>query len=221
MDFHGINTVGKIWLERLNSKPVASEDWVGRVIFALDTQTLSIGVLLSSGPDVWGWIDIASATQGGISNPSVPVGGAILFYSNTIMSGYKLHDVLITDDVVYINPLGVGGTAYAGGTWTLPDHDHPFSFSGGSHNHKWFTYGGAGDADSSYDAAGNHSYLARNNNHGPAQAKLVTAADDDLNGTKDFWTNKTSVAGSGTTNNNNAYAAWRPKGRNFTLQEKI
>ena len=45
MDFHGINTVGKIWLERINSKPLfsLSRD-VGRVIFALDNQTLSIYV---------------------------------------------------------------------------------------------------------------------------------------------------------------------------------
>ena len=33
MDFHGINTVGKNWLERVNSKPVFDADWEGRIIF--------------------------------------------------------------------------------------------------------------------------------------------------------------------------------------------
>ena len=206
MDFHGINTVGKIWLERINSKPVFSDPlWRGRIIFALDNQTLSFGTSA-------GWIDIASATQGGTTNPSVPIGGVILFYSDTILNGYTLHDALIDDDVVYITKgigTGAGGTeaggaAKPGGTWTqdhfhatrdwtltiaeMPSHDHPpkagvanfMSSTGSSH-------GRAGD---SYGVHG-----------------------------------LTGIRGGGDPHNHgNTYNStgdtWRPKGRNFTLQEK-
>jgi hypothetical protein len=121
MDFHGINTVGKIWLERINSKPVFQANWIGRAIFALDNQTLSIGTSA-------GWVDIASATQGGITNPSIPIGGTLLFYSDVALAGYTL----LTDDddeLVYIGSGSgagglPGGAARAGSTWTQPNHQH-------------------------------------------------------------------------------------------------
>lgn len=208
MDFHGINTVGKIWLERINSKPVYGALGVnnpnnGRVIFSNDIQTLSIGTSA-------GWVDIASATAGGITNPSVPIGGSILFYSNTALNGYILHaDPLIDDDVVYITKGSVaggetGGAAKVGGTWTqvhshptrdhtlsvneMPVHNHPpksgvanfMSSTGSSHGKGGDSYGIHGVTG--YRGGG----LAHN--HG----LTYTSSDD----------------------------GWRPKGRNFTLQTK-
>jgi len=201
MDFHGINTVGKIWLERINSKPVFNADWVGRVIFALDNQTLSIG---TSG----GWIDIASATQGGITNPSVPIGGIVLFESNVALAGYTLLTDF-DDGVVYITSGSVaggetGGTDKTGGTWTqlthihaiqhtisvaeMPPHTHPPQ--AGVANFMSTTGSSVGRAGDSYGAYAN-----------------------------------TGSAGGGVAMNFNSQSglpasSWRPKGRNWTRQQK-
>jgi len=205
MDFHGINTVGKIWLERINSKPVFNSEWEGRVIFALDNQTLSIGTSA-------GWIDIASATQGGITNPSVPIGGVILFYSNTVLPGYRLYtdDPTITDDLVYITKGSgagdeAGGAAKVSGSWIqdthvheirhtitepeMPYHNHPplpgvqsfMSNTGSSHGHGGDSYG----IYPTTGYAGGSQQMSFN-----SQSGLTPAS-------------------------------WRPKGRNFTLQEKL
>jgi hypothetical protein len=52
MDFHGIDTKGKIWIERIATKPANSADNDGRIILALDTNMVSFG---TNGV----WIDIA------------------------------------------------------------------------------------------------------------------------------------------------------------------
>lgn len=143
----------------------------------------------------------------------IPTDEIILFESDVSVVGYVMQ-VDQDDQLVYISSGGAAGMK-PGSTWTQPLHDHGLSST--LHNHKWFNYTGA--ADESFDSAGNPSALARNNNHGPADAKLVTAANDDLNGTKDFWTNKVSVGGS--TDDDGPVNTWRPRGRNFTRQKRL
>jgi len=203
MDFHGINTVGKIWLERINSKPLFSlgRD-VGRVIFALDNQTLSIGTSA-------GWIDIVSATTGGITNPAIPVGETILFEKDTAVFGYSLKTDF-DDGVLYITKGSgaggeVGGSNKSGGTWTqdhyhatrdhtltineMPSHDHPpksgvanfMSSTGSSHGRGGDSYGVHGLTGL---RGGDQPH-----NHG----------------------NTYNVTGN----------SWRPYGKNFTRQEKL
>ena len=212
MDFHGINTVGKIWLERINSKPVFNSDWEGRIIFALDNQTLSIG---TSG----GWIDIASATQGGISNPSVPVNAIVLFESDTALVGYSLMIDGEDDGVVYFTKGSAqggetGGTAKIGytnpATWTqephlhnlkhtialneMPYHNHPpqagvanfMSSTGSSH-------GRGGDSYGVYGATG---YAGSSQQMG--------------------YPNPNGIP----TELGSPSSSWRPKGRNWTRQQK-
>jgi len=63
MDFHGIDTRGKIWIERIATKPADSSDNDGRLILASDTGFLSFGVASV-------WIDIANASGVDVtSNP--------------------------------------------------------------------------------------------------------------------------------------------------------
>ena len=203
MDFHGINTVGKIWLERINSKPVFDANWVGRIIFALDNQTLSIG---TSG----GWVDIASATAGGITNPSIPVNAILLFESNVALAGYALLTD-IDDEIVYITKgpggdNGDGGTSF--GTWTqdphihaikhtisvdeMPQHTHPPQ--SGFANFMSTTGSSVGEGGDSY---------------GTFQNTGSTGGGQQMGGGGGFPSEETSPP-----------STWRPKGRNWTRQQK-
>jgi hypothetical protein len=202
MDFHGINSVGKVYLERLNSKPIFVSQWIGRIIFALDTQTLSIGTSA-------GWIDIVSATDGGLTNPTIPIGETILFEKDTAVFGYTLK-IDFDDGVIYITKgSGAGGEAggsnKAGGTWTqnhyhatrnhtltiaeMPSHDHPpkagvanFMSSTGS------THGEGGD---SYGVHGTTGLRGGDQPHNHGNTENATGS------------------------------SWRPKGKNYTRQTKI
>jgi hypothetical protein len=213
MDFHGINTVGKIWLERVSFKPAfglpldLTNPNVGRVIFALDNSTLSIG---TSG----GWIDIASATQGGITNPSVPVGGVILFYSDTVLPGYTLYtdDPTITDDLVYITKGSgaldePGRAAKMSGSWIQPPHSHAqqgFQLliqHMPSHTHP--PQAGFGNFMSSTGSS-----------HGRGGDAYGVFSNTGSTGGNEAHTHPNSIA-------NGTVSGWRPKGRNFTLQEKV
>ena len=203
MDFHGINTVGKIWLERINSKPVFNANWIGRAIFALDNQTLSIGTSA-------GWIDIASATQGGITNASVPVGGTLLFYSNVALPGYTL---LIDDDddVVYITKGSVaggeaGGAAKAGSTWTQPPH---------SHAQQGFTLQITHMPPHTHppQAGFANFFSTTGSNVGESGDSYGTFANTGSTGGGSPHTHPDSIG-------NATVAGWRPKGTNWTKQRK-
>lgn len=202
MDFHGINTVGKIWLERINSKPLfsLSRD-IGRVIFALDNQTLSIGTSA-------GWIDIISATAGGITNPAIPIGEIILFEKDTAVFGYSLKTDF-DDGVLYITKGSgaggeAGGTNKSGGTWTqdhyhatrdhtltiseMPSHNHPPK--AGVSNFMSSTGSSHGESGDSYGVHGTTGYRGGDQPHNHGNTYNVTGN------------------------------SWRPKGRNFTRQQK-
>lgn len=189
MDFHGIDTKGKNWLERLNGLPAWEPRFEGRIVYDMSRSTLSFG---TSG----GWIDIASFNQGGISNPAVPVGAIVLFESDTALAGYTL----LTDqddDVVYITKGSgaggeAGGTAKAGSTWTQDGHAlttaemPPHTHAPGSA----FTY-----------------FIG-----------YKPGAPTGTGGTNIGYFGATASAGSGSAHSHGS--SWRPKGRNWTRQQK-
>lgn len=198
MDFHGINTVGKIWIERITTKPVFIANYIGRMIFALDTQTLSFGTSA-------GWIDIISATAGGITNPAIPVGETILFEKDTTVFGYFM-EIDQDDQLVYISSGGAGGVK-PGSTWTQDPHSHaqnPHTLTiaempshlhpplPGVSNFMSVTGSSVGDSGDSYGGYASTGYTGGGQPH----------------------THPDSVA-------NNTVAGWRPQGRNFTRQTKI
>lgn len=208
MDFHGINTVGKIWIERINSKPGFLSSYVGRMIFALDTQTLSFGTNA-------GWIDIISAVQGGITNPAIPVGEIILFEKDTAVFGYDL--LTDVDDMTVMITKGSGAGGKVGGAEQgLWGHTHGAgSLLVPDHNHMWNNYI-AGTTDKSWDSDGVTQLKFDKSGFGDLGIQ-TQGREDKFNG-KDFWTQNTSLAISGSTGA--PLASWRPKSRNFTRQQK-
>ena len=143
MDFHGINTVGKIWIERVTTKPTippGSTDYDGRLILALDTGFLSFGV-------AGVWIDIADASGVDVtSNPNpqiaintgaiatinanipvwqaevIPVGSIFLIDSATQLIGWSLVPGNY-DHVIYIDSAANNGVKPSS-TWTQTPHSH-------------------------------------------------------------------------------------------------
>lgn len=198
MDFHGINTVGKIWLERITTKPVFIANYIGRMVFALDNQTLSFGTSA-------GWIDIISATQGGITNPAIPSGEIILFEKDTAVFGYSLQ-IDQDDQLVYISSGGAGG-AKPGSTWTQDQHSHaqnPHTLTiteMPSHNHP--PKAGVGNFMSSTGSS-----------HGRGGDSYGVHSTTGYTGGSGGHTHPDSV-------DNGTVAGWRPLGRNFTRQQKI
>ena len=216
MDFHGINTVGEIKLERINSKPIFQyPKWIGRIIFALDTQTLSIGTSA-------GWIDIVSALYGGITHPSVPIDGIILFESDVAMAGYQLLTDLDDVSVMITKGSGAGGAAGGGdqGDWDLSHTHNQGSLSVPDHKHQWYNFVSP-NASFSWDSDGS-TQINMNIGTFPKNNGLtghISKGDGHII-TQDFWTQNTSVSISGNTGSA-AITSWRPKARNFTRQKKI
>ena len=149
MDFHGIDTKGKIWIERLTTKPANSSENDGRLILAGDTKMLSFGtdgvwidIGDENGIDVTSNPDPQIATNtGDISdnasditdiNNNVPIwqagvipGGPtsiFLIDSATVLVGWSLVGGNY-DTVLYIDSAANNGVK-AGSTWTQPSHIH-------------------------------------------------------------------------------------------------
>ena len=152
--------------------------------------------------------------------PSIPIGSIILFESNTQITGYTL----LTDqddDVVYITKGSVaggeaGGTDKVGGTWS---HLHAVgTITIPAHNHKWYNYVSRGNT---YSWASNGSTQIRiigQSGNTTQGLKGENTSSDARNPITDFWTQDSgAVAATGNTANN---TTWRPKGRNFTRQQR-
>lgn len=219
MDFHGINTVGKIWIERVTTKPANSADYDGRLILALDTNTLSFG---TNGV----WIDLASATEGGLSNPDpqiaintgdivtinanvpvwqagvVPVGAVFLIDSGVALTGWSLLSS-ITDTILYVD--STNGPK-AGSTWTQPSHQHATQSHTltiaemPSHNHP--------------PKSGVANFMSSTgSSHG-------TAGDSYGVHTTTGFTGGGTGHNHGNTVANGTVSSWRPSGYNVTRQSK-
>jgi len=229
MDFHGIDTRGKIWIERIATKPADSSDNDGRLILASDTGFLSFGVASV-------WIDIANASGVDVtSNPDpqiatntsdisdnasditdinnnvpiwqaevIPVGTVMLFYHTTARAGWNLL-VDLDDYIVYVGD-GSDAGYKTGSTWTQPGHihatrSHTLTISEmPSHSHP--------------PKAGVSNFMSSTgSSHGES---------GDSYGVHSVTGN---AGGGGSHNHGNVYSngtvsTWRPEGRNFTRQSK-
>lgn len=129
----------------------------------------------------------------------VPSGEQILFYSDTAVTGYSLV-TSIDDEVVYITKGSAaggetGGAFYTGSTWTQPGHaitedEMP------SHNHDIQGY-----VSQSY-----FNWRWGGGLSGYGQPRTATSS--------------TVIQSKGGGQAHNHGSTWRPKGRNFTLQER-
>lgn len=184
-------------VQTVNMRMTGSGPAAGRLMTAVD----------ALGNVTWG-------TGGTPGIASVPAGQSILFHTNSTVLGYVI-ETAYDDDVVYITK-GTGAGGEAGGTpkvgssWS---HIHGVSSVGGWHNHKW--HDSVSNQGRSWASDGITQITF--NSVEAANGICTEAADDQFN-TRDMWTQRTFVSLSG---NTDAQTAWRPKGRNFTLQTRL
>jgi len=143
----------------------------------------------------------------------------------------------VDDGVVYITKGSVaggevGGSAKTGGTWTQPNHTHTgpnHRHTGPNHNHQWFNYTNSTTNGKSYNSAGSSIDISRLSY---SNGRTTIGSSSQCDGTwgrnglyPDFYTTKVSgYTGYGGTENTGGGATantWRPKGNNFTRQQKI
>ena len=161
--------------------------------------------------------DVTWGTGGTAGIASVPTGQSILFNTNNTVLGYTILNVS-DDDVVYVTKGTIhggqaGGAAKPGGSWTQ-DHTHPFSGSG-VHNHKIYEI----ISKNGYSWASDGTTLRNWSASADSYNGICTEADDDEFAVNEQWSKNASVNISGTTGGPTG-STWRPKGRNFTLQQR-
>jgi hypothetical protein len=214
MRFHGIEMVGKFINQKVadESALVHSASDEGRAIYDEATEEM----FFASSSD---WVQLISSTN---VITEIPSNSIILFESNTQITGWTL----LTDqddDVVYITKGSVaggetGGTAKSGGTYTY-SHNHTYTNSTGTHNHKYYQASGNGYT---WDPDGVTQYYM-DSYHASSQNGFQIEASDDEGLTRDAYTQNQTISISGTVDadaGNLALGTWRPKGRNFTRQQK-
>ncbi len=124
MDFHEIDTKGKLWIQRVSSLPsFDSANDVGRILYVTSTDRFYFGTATSW--SVWG-------------SDIIPAGTKMVFYQNTAPDGWTI-DATVADALIGIkggsNAFNVNGGQLAG-TWVQTNHNHTFSDSFSvSHSH--------------------------------------------------------------------------------------
>jgi hypothetical protein len=164
----------------------------------------------------------------------IPSGEIILFEKDTAVSGYSLL-TSVDDGVVYVTKgSGAGGDAggsyKSGGTWTQPNHYHSVS-SQANHNHTTGSHtlttselpahahtitGSVSTSTFLYSGGGGLPAIGT-----PLKASGVTSSVGSGSGHSH---GNTGNAGShdhgGATGNSATVNTWRPRGRNFTRQQR-
>ena len=178
--------------------------------------------------------------QGNHTHPTyidVPTGEIILFESDVAVSGYTL----LTDQddqLVYVTKGSgaggdAGGTLKSGGTWTQPGHNHSNS-SAGNHSHTTgnFTLTNSHIPSHYHWMTSDHRWLEINNSTGP----ITNFFGGFTGGQNLVGLNKTDVTGGGAAHNHGSTSTtgshshtitssatvntWRPRGRNYTRQQR-
>lgn len=213
MEFHEIDTKGKIWIQRVSSLPTWTADDVGRVVYDIGEDAFYFGS--SSAWELWG-------------SDIIPAGTKMIFYQNTAPTGWTI-DAAIADALIAIK----GGTAsynvnagQVAGTWTQTNHTHTFSdtFTANhthsvSHNHQWTKYTGGNPSEYTWESDGSTLMPLSNTNKNQNSIVLhVSKGDGHERRYSKYTKNYTGSTGSGggsgtvsgTTSNNSSVADWRP-----------
>jgi hypothetical protein len=133
MDFHEIDTKGKIYIQRVATKPTWEAADVGRIIYVIDEGAFYFASSVAW--SLWG-------------SDIIPAGTKMIFYQNTAPTGWTI-DGTVADALIAVkggsNAYNVNGGQLAG-TWVQGNHAHTFSdsfsathsHSVGEHNHQWY-----------------------------------------------------------------------------------
>jgi hypothetical protein len=226
MDFHEIDTKGKLWIQRVSSLPTWTAADTGRVLYVTGTDAFYFGS--ASAWELWG-------------SDIIPAGTKMIFYQNTAPDGWTI-DGTVADALIGVK----GGTqsynvnaGQLAGTWTQTNHTHTFSDSfsashqhGMDHNHYVADYNSGIDRQYLFNGAGEAktiSQLGYSRGHfGTNSFGYVTGvtSGDPKYDRGDFFTSLVSRSGttgtgttdsadasgtvSGTTSNNSSVSNWRP-----------
>ena len=223
--FYGMDVRGKFWPERLASEPAWTAADEGRLFYDEAVQGMKFGT--------------ASAWSNAGSYNDVPLNTILLIESDTALTGYTL--LTNKDDMaVYITKGSgaageAGGSDKAGGTWTQPNHDHTNSTHThpvSSHTHTVASGTVPGSpAHTHGPAPGTSNFMtttgASVGNSGDSYGAF-TATDSGGGGGSSHnhggvsgGNTATATSGGGANTGNGATAnTWRPRGRNFTRQQR-
>jgi len=223
--FYGLDIRGKNWLQRLASEPVWTAADEGRIIYDEAVEGVKFGT--------------ASEWSNAGSYNDVPLNTILLIESDTALTGYTL----LTnkdDDVVYVTKGSgasgeAGGTDKAGGTWTQPNHSHSVA----SHTHPVSSHNHGGvSGSSSIPGAPAHTHGTQagftqfmgisGGSHGRAGDSYGVFPNTDTGGggssahthSVSSGTATATSGGGGNTGSDGTANSWRPKGRNFTRQQR-
>lgn len=110
MDYYEINTLGKIWIERLSALPTFDAADTGRIMYHTVNK-----MTYECTDTAWVPIGIAPGTK-------------MLFYQDTAPLGWTI-DTSVDDAIVYFTKGSAaggnaGGAVKASSTWTQPNHTH-------------------------------------------------------------------------------------------------
>ena len=225
--FYGIDMRGKYLMERLSTTPAWQSGDEGRLIYAEDSQEMKFGNSID-------WSNAGSYND-------VPLNTILLIESDVALTpSYTL--LTNKDDMVVYITNGTtgeqGGTDKSGGTWTQPNHTH----TGPSHDHSVGSHvhstsgmtltitqmpshthgispddcsGGGGDLESGAGA------LAFSLPTGGSGSHTHGNTGGGVGNTGVGGTGATGSSGADMTGGNASANTWRPKGRNFTRQQRI
>jgi len=221
--FYKVDIRGKNWLQRVSSVPAWTADDEGRILYDESDGQVKYG-------DSAGW-NFAGAYN------DVPLNTILLVDSDTAITGYSLL-TSNDDDIVYITKGSAaggeaGGTAKSGSTWTQPNHQH--SVGGhthpvSSHNHTIPSGTVPGAGVHRHPAAGSSFLDTAGSSHGRGGDSYGTRSNTGYNsaGSSSHDHGGTTGNSTATASNNTAFNTgngatantWRPKGRNFTRQQR-
>lgn len=186
MDFHEIDTKGKLYIQRVTTLPVWAGADTSRIIYVTSEDAYYFAT--ASGWSLWG-------------SDIIPAGTKMIFYQNTAPTGWTI-DGTVADALIAVKG---GSNAYnvnAGqlaGTWVHGNHSHTFSDSfsashshGVTHNHRWLDNRGS-SADYTWESNGTTTFRLSNNYESTDAIVLhVTSGDGHSLRGKDFYTERFS-----------------------------
>ena len=210
--YYKIDTRGKHWIQRVNGVPAWQASDKGRIIYDLITDSMYFANNVQ-------W-------QAGGKYSDIPQNTILLIESDVALTGYSL---LINkeDMVVYIEKgTGAGGSAggidKAGGTWSQPNHIHSVgnhTHTVVNHSHSLNSHVHAQQGSTSYQG-GTEDQGGGSNTAAPGHSHTLSGNTGGAAGSTGADSTPTNSGGPGNTGNDNMGSAWRPKGRNFTRQQR-